>query len=75
MVDDERLVRLGPAKLLKRPRRRRHRSTIINLDLVERVVTQNGNWQVSLRGWPEPFVVSRRYTGALKSRLDVLQLT
>lgn len=52
-----------------------HRSTIINLDLVDRVVTQKGNWQVCLRGWPEPFVVSRRYTHALKDRLDGLQLT
>ena len=52
-----------------------HRSTIINLDLVERVVTQTGNWQVCLRGWPEAFVVSRRYTIALKSRLHALQVT
>jgi two-component system, LytTR family, response regulator len=47
-----------------------HRSTIINLEYVERVEKWfNYSFQVYLRGITEPFTISRRYATRLKERL------
>jgi two-component system LytT family response regulator len=47
-----------------------HRSSIINLEYVERVEKWfNYSFQVYLRGMPEPFTISRRYAARLKERL------
>lgn len=47
-----------------------HRSTIINIDHVERVEKWfNYSYQVYLRGHKEPFVMSRRYAAKLKGNL------
>jgi len=48
-----------------------HRSTIINLECVERVEDRgNYTFDVFLRGMKEPFAMSRRYSAALKHRLE-----
>ncbi|MCI0488774.1 MAG: LytTR family DNA-binding domain-containing protein [Blastocatellia bacterium] len=47
-----------------------HRSTIINIEYVERVEKSfNYSYQVYLRGIKEPFVMSRRYASKLKGKL------
>lgn len=48
-----------------------HRSTLVNLDLVDELVLVGGGWQLSLRGQREPLAVSRRLMPALKARLRV----
>jgi two-component system LytT family response regulator len=46
-----------------------HRSTIINLEYVERVEGQfNRSYQIQLRHVPEPLLVSRRYAAQLKQK-------
>lgn len=46
-----------------------HRSTIINLEYVERIEGHfNRSYQIHLRHWPEPLLVSRRYAAQLKQR-------
>jgi two-component system LytT family response regulator len=47
-----------------------HRSTIVNLDHVDRVDEwSHGSYQVWLRGLPEPLVMSRRFAARLRDRL------
>ena len=47
-----------------------HRSSIINLEYVERLEEWfNYSYQVYLRGIKEPFVMSRRYAAKLKENL------
>ncbi len=47
-----------------------HRSTIINLECVERMDKWfNYSYQVYLRGITEPFIMSRRYAARLRDRL------
>jgi two-component system LytT family response regulator len=47
-----------------------HRSTIINVEYVERVEKWfNYSYQVYLRGISEPFTISRRYAARLKEKL------
>lgn len=47
-----------------------HRSTIINLEFIERVEKRfNYSHSVYLRGFREPFTISRRYAAKLKDRL------
>jgi len=46
-----------------------HRSTIVNLEYVEKVEKWfNYSYQIHLRGVSEPFVISRRYASKLKYR-------
>ncbi|MBS1807949.1 MAG: response regulator transcription factor [Acidobacteria bacterium] len=46
-----------------------HRSTIINLEYVERIEGQfNRSYQIHLRHLPEPLLVSRRYAAQLKQK-------
>ena len=46
-----------------------HRSTIVNLEYVERVEKWfNYSYQIHLRGVGEPFVISRRYAARLKDK-------
>lgn len=46
-----------------------HRSTIVNLEYVERIEGWfNRSYQLYLRHWPEPLLVSRRYAAQLKQR-------
>lgn len=46
-----------------------HRSTIINLEYVERIEGHfNRSYQIHLRHWPEPLLVSRRYAAQLKQQ-------
>lgn len=46
-----------------------HRSTIINLEYVERVESWfNRSWQIHLRHLSEPLLVSRRYAAQLKQK-------
>lgn len=48
-----------------------HRSTIINLEFIERVEKKfNHSHRVYLRGFAEPFTISRRYAARLKDRLN-----
>jgi DNA-binding LytR/AlgR family response regulator len=47
-----------------------HRSTIINLDYVEKVEDRgNYTFDVFLKGMKQPMAMSRRYSAALKHRL------
>ena len=47
-----------------------HRSTIINLDFIERIEKKlNFSFSVYLRGLTEPFAISRRYSAKLKNHL------
>lgn len=47
-----------------------HRSTIVNLDFVDRVDEwSHGSFMVFLRGVQEPFTMSRRYAARVRSRL------
>jgi len=47
-----------------------HRSTIINIECVERMDKWfNYSYQVHLRGITEPFIMSRRYSARLRDRL------
>jgi two-component system LytT family response regulator len=47
-----------------------HRSTIINIEFVERVETSfNYSFEVYLRGAGERFMMSRRYAARLKDRM------
>ena len=47
-----------------------HRSTIINLEFIERIEKKlNFSFYVYLRGLTEPFVISRRYASKLKNHL------
>lgn len=47
-----------------------HRSTIINIEAVERIEKWfNYSYQIYLRGIAEPFTMSRRYTAKLKEKL------
>jgi two-component system, LytTR family, response regulator len=47
-----------------------HRSTIINIELIERVERSfNYAFEVYLRGMGEPFTMSRRYAARLKDRM------
>lgn len=47
-----------------------HRSTIVNLDCIEKVEDRsNYTYEVFLRGFEKPFSMSRRYSAALKHRL------
>jgi len=47
-----------------------HRSTIINIEFVERVEKSfNYSFEVYLRGEGEPFIMSRRYAARLKDRM------
>jgi two-component system LytT family response regulator len=47
-----------------------HRSTIINIEFVERVEKSfNYSFEVYLRGAGEPFIMSRRYAARLKDRM------
>lgn len=47
-----------------------HRSTIINLDHVERVEEwSHGSYLVYMRGLPEPLPMSRRYAARVRSLL------
>ncbi len=48
-----------------------HRSTLVNLDLVDELRLTRHGWQLLLRGQPEPLAVSRRLVPALKTRLQV----
>ncbi|MBA4184437.1 MAG: response regulator transcription factor [Acidobacteria bacterium] len=46
-----------------------HRSTIVNLEYVEKVEKWfNYSYQIHMRGVSEPFVISRRYASKLKDR-------
>src|SRR5262245_38229924 len=48
-----------------------HRSTIINIEFVERVEKSfNYSFEVYLRGAGEPFMMSRRYAARLKDRMN-----
>jgi two-component system LytT family response regulator len=48
-----------------------HRSTIINIEFVERVEKSfNYSYEVYLRGMGEPFTMSRRYAARLKDRMN-----
>jgi two-component system, LytTR family, response regulator len=48
-----------------------HRSTIINIELVERVERSfNYSFEVYLRGAGEPFTMSRRYAARLKEKMS-----
>jgi two-component system LytT family response regulator len=48
-----------------------HRSTIINLEFIERIERRlNQSRQIYLRGIAEPFAVSRRYAAKLKNHLS-----
>lgn len=73
-----RAVRVRAAKPLREwedrlPERhfvRIHRSTIINLEYVERVDEwSHSSYQVHLRGLPDPFTMSRRYGAKVRSRM------
>ena len=47
-----------------------HRSTIINLEFIERIEKRlNFSFNVYLRGFDEPFAISRRYAAKLKNHL------
>jgi two-component system LytT family response regulator len=47
-----------------------HRSTIINLESVDKTEEWfNGTFRVYLKGTPEPFIMSRRYTSLIKGKL------
>jgi len=48
-----------------------HRSTIINIEFVERVEKSfNYSFEVYLRGAGEPFTMSRRYAARLKDKMN-----
>lgn len=48
-----------------------HRSTIVNLEYVERIENRpNFSRQIYLRGIAEPFVISRRYASRLKDKFN-----
>jgi DNA-binding LytR/AlgR family response regulator len=47
-----------------------HRSTIINMEFIDKVEEWfNYSFRVYLKGLEEPFVLSRRYVAKLKDRL------
>jgi DNA-binding LytR/AlgR family response regulator len=47
-----------------------HRSTIINLDYIERLEEWfNNSYRVYLKGIKEPYIMSRRYVTKIKERL------
>ncbi|MEM1416079.1 MAG: LytTR family DNA-binding domain-containing protein [Myxococcota bacterium] len=73
-------LRRGVAVLVSQPLRgweerlpesfvRIHRSTIVNVDVIEAVLTGK-TWHVKLTGWSEPLAVSRRHTAELRTHLD-----
>ena len=50
-----------------------HRSTLINLDLIEELRQVDGTWRVRLRGCEEALTVSRRLERAVKAKVDERQ--
>ncbi|MEM1414297.1 MAG: LytTR family DNA-binding domain-containing protein [Myxococcota bacterium] len=48
-----------------------HRSTLVNLELIDELQLRASGWQLRLRGHPEPLPVSRRLVPGLKARLRV----
>ena len=49
-----------------------HRSTLVNLNFVEEIEHTAGRWLVHVKGVHEPLAMSRRYTQALKKRLELI---
>ena len=50
-----------------------HRSTLVNLHMVERLILRDRKWQLQLRGVDRPLVVSRRLAQLVKARLNALE--
>ncbi len=47
-----------------------HRSTIININMIDRIETwYNQSYHVYIKGLTEPFTMSRRYFKSIKNRL------